>query len=417
MSSLRSGKKISDYKSHTIAYGAVINQEGDTIDHVLFLIMHGPHTFTGEHTVEITCHNNPFIIESIIEIACAHGARLAKPGEFTERAVLNDRIDMVKAEAINEIIHANTQQGLKLALSQLEGSLSSWIRSIEEQLLNTLALCNASFEFIEEDNITFDETIRNSISGVENEIKALQKTFDAQKQIREGVRIALIGSVNAGKSSLFNTLIGTERAIVTDIAGTTRDSIEAGLYRYGSYITLIDTAGLRQTDDKIESIGIERSYQEAAKADIILLVIDGSRVITAQEQIIYDDIQKKYAHKIIFVLTKKDLPQEQSVYRDALSVSTRTQENMDILEDTMKNVIQEKLSSESPFLLNKRQIRLVTALATHIETIQSMLSGEIPYELVAAELTECLSNLSELTGKSISESSMDAVFRQFCVGK
>ena len=241
---LTSKIKLSDCATHTIHYGWVTDQDGNHIDQVLFLLMKAPRTFTGQNTVEITCHNNPFIIEQIIAQTIAYGARIADKGEFSRRAFLNGKIDLVQAEAINELIHANTQQALKKSLSQVEGSLSHWIETIQTELFKARAYCEASFEFIDEE-INFAPQIKENIKNILSTITQLKKSFDQQSQIRQGLRIALIGSVNAGKSSLFNALLGKDRAIVTNIAGTTRDVIEAGVYRDGNYWTFVDTAGLR----------------------------------------------------------------------------------------------------------------------------------------------------------------------------
>ncbi|GAG60651.1 unnamed protein product [marine sediment metagenome] len=247
---------ISNAQSQTINYGYVVDKNGKTIDQVLFLVMHGPKTFTGQDTIEITCHNNPFIIDAIITTAIEAGARLATEGEFTKRAVLNDKIDLVQAEAINELIHANTQQALKQSLLQLQGSLSSWIARLEKNIVNAIALSEASFEFLDEEDMEFGRQIEKSLVKVIDKIQHIKKSFDQQQQIREGIRIALIGSVNAGKSSLFNALLGKDRAIVTSIAGTTRDVIEAGVYRNGNYWSLIDTAGFNQ----IRFIGNQNNF-------------------------------------------------------------------------------------------------------------------------------------------------------------
>src|SRR6266404_2764493 len=337
-------KVISALPTHTIHYGWVIDQNGNHIDQVLFLLMRAPHTFTGDDTVEITCHNNPFIIQNIIQAALVAGARLAQEGEFSRRAVSNNKIDILQAEAINDLIHANTQLTLKQSLSQLEGSFSHWIITIEKQLIKALALSDASFEFLDEENMEFNVQIKEIIDSVINTINSLKSTFNQQQQIRNGIRIAIIASVNAGKSSLFNAFLKQDRAIVTNIAGTTRDAIEAGLYKNGNYWTLIDTAGLRTTDDIIEQMGITRSHEEAHKADIILLVFDGSQKLSSAECAVYQEIIDAYGDKIIVVINKTDLPQKNNPIasiRQSHSVCT-TNKNSII---SVESAIQDKINS------------------------------------------------------------------------
>ncbi len=422
---LPGNKKLIDALTHTIHYGWVIDDHGNRLDQVLFLVMHAPNTFTGQHTVEITCHNNPFIIQSIIAQAIARGAQPALQGEFSRRAVLNNKIDLTQAEAINELIHANTHNALKKSLAQLQGSLSSWLTSFEKDLIKALALCEASFEFIDEE-MEFNEQILAIINHTLTTIASVKKSFDAQQQIRQGIRIALIGSVNAGKSSLFNALIGKERAIVTEIAGTTRDVIEAGLYKNGNYWTLIDTAGLRHTDDRVEREGIQKSLVEAKAADVIVLVIDSSRAMTSDEQAVYQELIGEYANKIIVVHNKSDIQIDAActfapTHRDSqfsVSVSPKTDHNLGTLEQLIEKKIGILFAqADSPFMLNQRQFNVLLNFEKKLLEIRPMLAGAVQYELVSYHLNDALATLSELTGKSISEQGMDAVFREFCVGK
>ena len=383
--------------------------------------MRGPHTFTGQDTIEITCHNNPFIIQQILDAAIAAGARLAQEGEFSRRAVSNGKIDIIQAEAINDLIHANTQHALKQSLSQLSGSLTHWITSIETDLIKALALSEASFEFLDEENMEFNLQIKEITATILSTIADLKITFDQQQQIRNGIRIAIIGSVNAGKSSLFNALLNKERAIVTNIAGTTRDVIEAGLYKNGNYWTLIDTAGLRTTHDIIEQMGIQKSHEEAHKADIILLVFDGSQQLTAAELLVYQELLTNYHDKIIIVASKADLPPAHTTLADqeqtyALSSSDKT--SVLALESAIEEKIAQLFNNiSSPFLLNQRHFNALSTLENHLHIIMQMLIDKPHYELISYHLTDAISILSELTGKTISEAGMDAVFREFCVGK
>jgi len=420
ISTLANNKKITTVASHTIHYGSVVSADQKIIDKVMFIVMHAPRTFTGQNIVEITAHNNQFLVEEIIALAIKHGARLAQQGEFARRAVLNEKIDLVQAEAINELIHANTQLALKKSLAQLDGSFSHWINSIEQKLIKALALSEASFEFIDEEDLEFNQQINSIIANTLDTIAQLKQAFDQQQQIRQGIRIAIIGSVNAGKSSLFNALLKKDRAIVTNIAGTTRDVIEAGLYKNNNYWTLIDTAGLRQANDIIEQKGIERSYKEAELADIILLVVDGSRAMSRQEQLVYHELYAQHADKIIVIKNKSDL--EQALLKlPTTKYLTSSRDDIESI-NAIECSVQEKITAlfnelESPFLLNQRQFNLLLGLESKLLAMQPLFETSPDYEIISFHLNDAIAHLSELTGKSISEAGMDAVFKSFCVGK
>jgi len=419
-------KKLLDAASHTLHFGWVLDRNNTKIDQVIFSIMHAPRTFTGEHVVEITCHNNQFIIEAIIHEALFHGARIAKQGEFTEQAFVNGKLDLVQAEALNDLIHAQTQLALKKSLSQLEGTLSHWIHELEQQLLRALAWCEASFEFLDEE-LEFGIQIREHLEKLLERIAFHKGTYDIHRHIREGVRIALIGSVNAGKSSIFNMLLGQQRAIVTPVAGTTRDSIEAGFILNGIRITLIDTAGIRITDDIVEQEGIKRSFDQAQLADMILLVFDGSRALTEEELSVYKQLYERYENKIVLVQSKSDLPEHAHHFAQVEINKLKTkpiQVTASDLPDMLKEEIAQKLDTlfkkqETPFLLNERQFRTLTEVEQLLNTIANTLltASSISYELVSFHLREALEQLTGLTGKSISQAALDQVFREFCVGK
>lgn len=445
---LASNKLLTEVPSHTVHYGSIVDAHSQVIDTCMITVMRAPRTFTGQDTVEITAHNNPFIIEAIIQESIRNGARPAQEGEFTRRAFLNNKIDLIQAEAINELIHANTQSVLKKALAQVDGSFSQWLSTCELALVKALAFCEASFEFLDDEG-DFGHVISDQLTEILRQITNVKQSFDAMQQIRNGIRIALIGSVNAGKSSIFNALIKQDRAIVTPIAGTTRDTIEAGIYKQGNYWTIIDTAGIRTTHDTIEQEGIKRSWQEAHKADVVILVIDGARQLLHDERAIYHELYTKYSHKTIVVKNKSDLVAVNkgdgeltsilSINRDQASidqlladqstfdktleqvfieVSGLTKSGIDILEQLIEQKIAQLLAScDAPFLLNQRQFNILLGLEQKLQTIVSMLSGTIQYELISYHLRDSLEHLTELTGKSVSEAAMDAVFKQFCVGK
>ena len=418
---LSSGKKLSEQKSHTIHFGWIISPEGKKIDQVLFLLMRAPKTFTGQDIVEITTHNNPFIVNSIIETAIQAGTRLAQQGEFSKRAFLNGKIDLPQAEAINELIHAQTQMSLKSSLSQLHGSLSQTINHFENELTKALAYSEASFEFIEDEETDFTPQIITITEKIIEKIKTLKKTFKRQEHIRQGVRIALLGSVNAGKSSLFNALLDCERAIVTNIPGTTRDTIEAGLFCRETHKTFVDTAGLRQTENVIEKEGIEKSLQEAQKADIIVLVVDGSCTQEKQEKNIYRDIIERYSQKIIFVQNKNDLGTVGKKWlptKKIISISCKDKKNIDLLKKEIDKKIKNLFSDiQSPFLLNERQHNLLLSLEKKLTALLPMLMKNVQHELVSLHLRDAITHLSEFSGKTIDKKAVDKIFSSFCVGK
>lgn len=405
-------EKVSDQASHSIHFAkAHIGEQ--IIDHAMALIMHAPKTFTGENVVEITCHNNPLIIEALVQEAIKYGARQALPGEFAQQAVLNKKIDFIQAESINELIGARTPEAINISLGQLQGSLSSKINSIQNQLLQALALCESSFEFLDDESISFDNQIMDILKQTNSEISKIKSSYDIQKQVRQGYRVTLLGSVNAGKSSLFNALIEEEKAIVTPVAGTTRDVIESTVVIDGQTITFVDTAGLRETTDLVESIGIKRSREEAIKSDLILLVRDYSE----PEEQDYQNILKEFSNKIIQIqsqIDKTDIIKKDNI----MPVSTVTNTG---IEELKKHILERlanlKQSGETIFLLNKRHYHNLTAAQLHINKAIEMLEKNPAFELISISLNEAIQSLGQLTGQTVTHEVMDMIFRQFCVGK
>lgn len=413
---LTSQKKLCEAISHTIHHGIIVNNANEIVDQVLFLVMKGPKTFTGQDCIEITCHNNPFIIEEIISLAIANGARLAQPGEFAQRAVLNNKIDLLQAEAIHDLVHANSTIALKRSLGQLQGTLSAWMIELEKLLLKIMSLCEVTFEFVDED-MGFDSEIRSLLNEAITMITQTCQSFNQQKHIREGVRIALIGSVNTGKSSLFNALLEKNRAIVADLAGTTRDVIEAGCYHNGVYWTLIDTAGIRETDNIVERLGIEKSFEQAHLADIILLVFDGARPLTIAEKEIYHALQEQYDNKIILVCNKIDL-KESILIPNSHPISVTTGTGITLLRQLLETKINTLLNAgDSPFMLNKRQYTHLVAMHEHLTTLIALTQGTIEYEIISYYIRILLVDLAQCVGRTINEQCLDSIFRDFCIGK
>ena len=421
MVQLADGQSLHALATHTIHYACIVDRAtNNIIDRVLVLLMRAPKTFTGQDTVELTCHGNPFIVQNIINLALHHGARHAQPGEFTQKAVMHGKFDLIRAEAIHELVTAQTQVALKQSLAQLDGTLSHHIMKFEHELLKALALSEASFEFLDDDQ-EFADQIITILTPLCNEIRTLLASTSSNQLIKQGVRIAIIGSVNTGKSSLFNTLLGNKRSIVSASPGTTRDTVEALLERDGSFITLIDTAGLRTTNDHIEHEGIQRTYEQAHSADIILLVYDGTQDITKPEQVVYQTITQQYAHKIINVISKHDLSAAPTVTLEhAVHVSSHSKQGIAELEHTLLQRIHEILhqTDASPYLLSQRQIILLQMLMHDVDGIIQMLGQQLPaYELISHHLNSALTSINTLTGKTMSEQGMDLIFREFCIGK
>jgi tRNA modification GTPase len=435
MAKLSSGKKFYKQKSHTIHHGRLINGN-QTIDQVLFLIMKAPKTFTGQDTVEITCHNNPYIIEQIINRAIELGAHQAQRGEFSKRAVLNKKIDLLQAEALKDLVAAQTELALKKSMSQLHGTLSFEVKKIEEKLFSLLSTVEASFEFLEEEqrDLDFDDSIRKKVKEIVENTNKILKNFSFQKQIRNGIRIAIIGDVNVGKSTLFNALAKKDRAIVTEKPGTTRDAIETPLFKNGQFWSIVDTAGIRKTSDTIEKEGIKRSLDEADRADIVVLVLDATKPVSLDtpplQQVAssalgtnggYNPGRTDKRDNLITVVNKIDImpasPKPPFV-PSAIPISAKENIGIEKLEASLEEKIKNLFNTaQSPFLLNQRQHKIISELNIKMKQLEKKYPNRIQYELVAHVLGEALELVAQLTGKNINERVMGEIFKNFCVGK
>ncbi len=386
-------------------------QYGDLqdIDDAMIVALPNPHSYTGEDVVEIFSHGNPLIVQKIVDLAIKHGARPAEPGEFTKRAYLNNRLDLVQAEAVGDLIHASSEQALSLARSQMGGAWSAQVIDIEKQALAIMAHASAWLDFGEEDISDFSgEDVASELAPIITKIEKWVAGAASAQIIRDGYKVALVGLPNAGKSSLLNALAGFDRAIVTDIAGTTRDTIEHQLHINGYLIELIDTAGLRDSDDQVESIGIERTKATASAAHAVL-------VLVAPDQNL-DDLKDQLPEGLpqIVVQTKSDLTSKEDA---SIKTSAKTGEGIDELRTKLGELAARAAHSESAITANARQLAALNQAHTELAKAREAAQADTPLDLLSVHLSAAAEALASITGTHTSEAMLDAVFSTFCIGK
>lgn len=420
-------KKLIDVSSHTIHYGHIFDPEKyQMMDEVMVSIMRKPKTFTREDIVEINCHGGIVVVNQILQLVLRQGARLAEPGEFTKRAFLNGRVDLSQAEAVMDLIRAKTDKAMNLAINQLDGNLSRLIRQLRQEILETLAQVEVNIDYPEYDDVEELTTrlLLEKANQVQKQIQALLQTAPQGKILREGLSTAIIGRPNVGKSSLLNHLLREEKAIVTDIAGTTRDVIEEYVNVRGVPLKLVDTAGIRETEDIVEKIGVERSRKALSEADLILLVLNQSESLTTEDKQLLDITS---GNKRIILLNKTDLPsrinQEDLVpyleNEPALPISVLTSEGLDQLEQAIADLFfgGNTGDKDASYLSNTRHIALLEKAEQSLaEVIQGIESG-MPVDLVQIDMTRCWDYLGEIVGDSVQDELITQLFSQFCLGK
>jgi tRNA modification GTPase len=420
-------KKLIDVSSHTIHYGHILDPDKHQLmDEVMVSIMRKPKTFTREDVVEINCHGGIVVVNQILQLVLRQGARLAEPGEFTKRAFLNGRVDLSQAEAVMDLIRAKTDKAMNLAINQLDGNLSRLIRQLRQEILETLAQVEVNIDYPEYDDVEELTTrlLSEKANQVQKQIQVLLQTAQQGKILREGLSTAIIGRPNVGKSSLLNHLLREEKAIVTDIAGTTRDVIEEYVNVRGVPLKLIDTAGIRETEDIVEKIGVERSRKALSEADLILLVLNQSESLTTEDKQLLDITS---GNKRIILLNKTDLPskinQEDLNHflenEPALPVSVLTSEGLDQLEQAIADLFfgGKTGDKDASYLSNTRHIALLEKAEHSLaEVIQGIESG-MPVDLVQIDMTRCWDYLGEIVGDSVQDELITQLFSQFCLGK
>ena len=413
----KKGAEITNpYKQY---FGEIVSRDGEVLDEVLTFYANNPNSFTGEDMAEISCHGNPLVAESIVELCCSYSARLALPGEFTERAFLNGRIDLTQAEAIIDTINAKTAKSLKLAKSALIGKVYAYIEELRSEIIGLLASIEAAIDYSEED-ITFltRAEIEREIELIIEKIDALIASYERGRLLRDGVKIAIVGAPNSGKSSLLNALIGFERSIVSEHAGTTRDTVDAEISFNGVLAKIIDTAGIRNTADEIEKIGVERSRRAIEDADFVILVLDGAREMMADD---FEIISAAKAKKQLIIINKSDIEQKIDTSKlnkeEFLYVSAKTGEG--VLEMTTKIVatLNLQLENDEIALTTIFQKNQMIQAKEHAKEALKELSDGMSEEFLAHNLTFCAENLAKITGADVSAELLTELFSRFCVGK
>ncbi len=406
------GGQNAEWQSHR-AYFGVLKAEDKTVDHCLMLYMQGPRSFTGEDIVEFQCHGGQTLIETVLRLCLAKGARAADPGEFSQRAFLNGKLDLTQAEAIMDLIHSPSQQGVYLAAHQLEGHLSKPIRAVRESLLSVLASIEANIDFPDEVDPPDLNLLQAQLIAAQAEIDRLLATADAGRIWRQGLKLAIIGEPNVGKSTLLNQLLRYERAIVSEIPGTTRDTIEDDYNLRGIPIRLIDTAGLRETEDQIESIGIARTQKALQAADLVLVVIDARQSLSLE----IETLLKASEVPWLLVCNKQDLLSESLLHPDGIGISALNGAGLESLEEQLfQRVSQNHVLNQEISINDRHRVCLLRAQEA-LDRLTETIKNNLPTDFWSIDMTEAIQAFGEILGQSVAETVIDEVFHRFCVGK
>ena len=420
-------KQLEEQKTHTIHYGHIVDpKSGEIYDEVMVSVLRAPKTFTREDIVEINCHGGIVAINRVLQLVLRMGARLAEPGEFTKRAFLNGRIDLSQAEAVMDLIRAKTDKSMQLAMRQLDGQLSHLIQNLRQEILNTLAQVEVNIDYPEYDDVEEMtlQLLREKTQQVLQGIRALLNTASQGKILRDGLKTAIVGRPNVGKSSLLNVLLREEKAIVTDIAGTTRDTIEEYVNVRGVPLQLIDTAGIRETDDVVEKIGVERSRKALKEADFVLLLLNQSETLQEEDIRLLETTK---GMKRIILFNKTDLPSKLSKENidpyaneeEIVTTSMLNKEGIDQLEEKIAGYFFQGQMNErdATYLSNTRHIALLEKAEQALVEVQNGIEMEMPVDLIQIDFTRAWDLLGEITGDSVQDELLTQLFSQFCLGK
>ena len=401
-------------KEHQKVYYGFIKENDEVIDEVMITFYKGPKSFTAEDMVEISCHGNLYIVSKIIELLISKGARLAEKGEFTKRAFLFNRIDLVNAEAVNDLINANSKQAVKLAMSGLNGLTSKYVYELSDALLDVISQIEVNIDYPEYDDV---EQLRydSVLPSIEKFLCQLEKVIDDTKKgqtIKDGINTVIVGKPNVGKSSLLNALLKEDKAIVTNIAGTTRDIVEGKIDFYGLTLNLIDTAGIHESNDLIEQIGINKSLESLEKAQLVLLVLDGTKELSQEDK---ELLEKTKDYKRVVIINKAD---EKIVisHPEAVYISTLNKD-LKQLEEKIKSMFNDLVYNDEPLLFNARQLGLLAMAKNHLlEAKNQALHGQV-IDIISIDLNQAYKCILQILGKSNADGLLDNIFSKFCLGK
>ncbi len=417
-------KRLDDVRSHTIHYGYIYDGD-ELVDEVMAAVMRAPNTYTREDTVEIDCHGGILVMNRILDVILRNGCRLAEPGEFTKRAFLNGRIDLSKAEAVMDIIHSKNEFALRSSVKQLKGAVSDKVRFLRGEILHEIAFIESALD--DPEHVSLDgylERLEEKAVRIHGELKKLIGSADNGKMLKDGIDTVIVGKPNAGKSSLLNLLVGEERAIVTSVAGTTRDVLEESIRLHGIGLNIIDTAGIRSTDDEVEKIGVEKARKYAGNADLIVYVVDASLALDENDEAIMEMIADK---KVIVLLNKTDLEQvvsEEAIVNRMPQVSiirTSTKENtgIDAFEQTIRQLFfgGEIAVNDELYITNQRHKEALIESCESMEMVLKSLADQMPEDFYSIDLMSAYASLGRIIGEDVGEDLVNEIFSKFCMGK
>ena len=428
------GAPLSERKPYTLTFGHIMSENGEIVDEVLVSLFRGPHSYTGEDSTEISCHGSSYILQQVMQLLVKNGCRAAGPGEFTQRAFLNGKMDLSQAEAVADLIASTSAATHRMAMSQMRGGFSRELSALREKLLHLTSLMELELDFSDHEELEFADRSELSeiASQVETVINGLVHSFSVGNAIKNGIPVAIIGETNAGKSTLLNALLNEERAIVSDIHGTTRDVIEDTMNIDGVMFRFIDTAGIRETSDKIESIGIERSFQKLDQASIVLWVIDSTEAKAQIEALKDKVIPRCEGKKLILVMNKCDVTPESAIFvsdteffspenvcMETISISAKNRKGIAELQELLvKAAALPEVTQNDVVVSNIRHYEALTHALEAIHRVQDGLEMNLSGDLVSQDLRECLFHLAEIVGGEITNDEvLGNIFRNFCIGK